>query len=34
MTLEKLRRELMPMKTGGDERNPLESLGGILRSED
>jgi hypothetical protein len=34
MTLEKLRRELMPAKTGGDERSPLGSLGGIFRSED
>lgn len=34
MTLEKLRRELMPMRTGGDERGPLEALGGIFRSED
>lgn len=34
MTLEKLRRELAPMKTGGDERSALESLGGIFKSED
>lgn len=34
MTLEKLRRELIPFKTGGDERNPLESLGGFFTSED
>ncbi|HPT28051.1 MAG TPA: TIGR00266 family protein [Bryobacteraceae bacterium] len=34
MTLEKLRRELSPGRSGGDERGPLESLGGFLRSED
>lgn len=34
MTLEKLRRELTPSSKGGDERNPLESLGGFFRSED
>lgn len=34
MTLEKLRRELTPGATGGDERSPLESLGGFFRSED
>ncbi|MBM3776442.1 MAG: TIGR00266 family protein [Acidobacteria bacterium] len=34
MTLEKLRRELGPMRTGGDERGPLGALGGILGSED
>ena len=34
MTLEKLRRELSPGQAGGDERKPLESLGGFLRSED
>ncbi len=34
MTLEKMRRELAPMRTGGDEHNPLRSLGGILGSED
>ncbi len=34
MTLEKLRRELAPTRTGGDERNPLESLGGFFSSED
>src|SRR5438552_1099721 len=34
MTLEKLRRELAPGKSGGDERSPLGSLGGILGSED
>ena len=34
MTLEKLRRELRPTRTGGDERGPLESLGGFFKSED
>lgn len=34
MTLEKMRRELAPGRTGGDERGPLESLGGFFRSED
>jgi uncharacterized protein (TIGR00266 family) len=34
MTLEKLRRELMPARTGGDERSPLGTLGGIFSSED
>lgn len=34
MTLEKLRRELGPMRTGGDERSPLGALGGIFSSED
>ncbi len=34
MTLEKLRRELSPGQAGGDERGPLESLGGFFRSED
>ncbi len=34
MTLEKLRRELSPMRSGGDERGPLQSLGGIFSSED
>ncbi len=34
MTLEKLRRELSPGRSGGDERGPLESLGGFLTSED
>jgi uncharacterized protein (TIGR00266 family) len=34
MTLEKLRRELAPTRSGGDERGPLGSLGGILSSED
>ena len=34
MTLEKLRRELTPGRTGGDERGPLGSLTGLLNSED
>jgi uncharacterized protein (TIGR00266 family) len=34
MTLEKLRRELAPGRTGGDEHHGLGALGGILSSED
>lgn len=34
MTLEKMRRELAPYRTGGDQRGPLESLSGIFSSED
>lgn len=34
MTLEKMRRELAPFRTGGDSRGPLESLGGFFNSED
>src|SRR5258707_4297698 len=34
MTLEKLRRELAPSRSGGDEHSPLGALGGILGSED
>ncbi len=34
LTLEKLRRELNPRRTGGDERGPLEALGGWFSSED
>ncbi len=34
MTIEKMRRELNPARTGGDERSPLESLGGFFSSED
>lgn len=35
MTLSRLRRELAPAAgTGGDERNPLQSLTGIFRSDD
>lgn len=34
MTLEKMRRELAPAQSGGDERGPLGSLTGLLSSED
>ena len=34
MTLEKLRRELSPTRTGGDERGPLGAIGGLFGSED
>lgn len=34
MTLEKMRREMAPFHTGGDEHSPLESLGGIFKSDD
>ncbi|MEZ5400151.1 MAG: TIGR00266 family protein [Bryobacteraceae bacterium] len=34
MTLEKLRRELSPGRSGGDERGALDALGGIFGSED
>ncbi|MCS6952414.1 MAG: TIGR00266 family protein [Bryobacterales bacterium] len=34
MTLEKMRRELMPARTGGDERSGLGSLTNLLGSED
>jgi len=34
MTLEKLRRELSPARGGGDERSPLESITGLLSSDD
>lgn len=34
LTLEKLRRELNPARTGGDERGPLGALGGWFNSED
>ncbi|MBI5283439.1 MAG: TIGR00266 family protein [Candidatus Solibacter usitatus] len=34
MTLEKMRRELAPARTGGDERSPLGALGGLFSSED
>jgi hypothetical protein len=33
MTLEKLRRELIPLRQGGGERGPLGSLGGVFGSE-
>ena len=34
MTLQKMRRELIPARTGGDEHSPLGALGGIFGSED
>jgi uncharacterized protein (TIGR00266 family) len=34
MTLNTLRRELAPMRHGGDEHSPLGALGGLLNSED
>lgn len=34
MTLEKMRRELNPARTGGDERGPLGAITGIFGSED
>ena len=34
MTLEKMRRELAPNQTGGDEKSPLGALGGFFNSED
>jgi len=34
MTLQKMRRELAPAQRGGDERSPLDALGGIFSSED
>ncbi len=34
MTLEKLRRELAPARSGGDERSPLGALGGVFGSDD
>jgi len=34
MTLNKMRRELAPGKSGGDEHSPLGGLGGIFRSDD
>ncbi|MBM3811894.1 MAG: TIGR00266 family protein [Acidimicrobiia bacterium] len=34
MTLEKLRRQMSPMRTGGDERGALEAIGGLFGSED
>jgi uncharacterized protein (TIGR00266 family) len=34
MTLEKMRRELAPARSGGDERGPLEAITNIFGSED
>jgi hypothetical protein len=34
MTLEKMRRELGSMRTGGDEHGPLRSITGMLGPED
>jgi uncharacterized protein (AIM24 family) len=34
MTLQKMRRELAPTRTGGDEHSPLGALGNIFGSED
>ncbi|HEY3444484.1 MAG TPA: TIGR00266 family protein [Paludibaculum sp.] len=34
MTLEKMRRDLAPSRTGGDEKNPLGAISGIFNSED
>jgi uncharacterized protein (TIGR00266 family) len=34
MTLEKMRRELAPNRTGGDSRSPLETFSGVFSSED
>jgi uncharacterized protein (TIGR00266 family) len=34
MTLEKMRRELAPNQTGGDEKSALGALGGLFNSED
>lgn len=34
MTLEKMRRQMMPMKTGGDQASMIPNLGGLFRSED
>ncbi|MCX6620424.1 MAG: AIM24 family protein, partial [Acidobacteria bacterium] len=34
MTLDRLRRELAPAKSGGDERSPLGSITGLLNSSD
>lgn len=34
MTLEKLRRELSPGRSGGDEKSPLGAIGGFFGSED
>jgi len=34
MTVNKLRRELAPARTGGDERSPLGAISGIFQSDD
>ncbi len=34
MTLEKMRREMAPMATGGDQHGPLQPFGGLFRSDD
>jgi hypothetical protein len=34
MTINKMRRELAPSRSGGDEHSPLGALGGIFSSED
>ena len=34
MTLEKMRRELAPSRTGGDEKNPLGAISGLFNTED
>jgi len=34
MTVNKLRRELAPTRTGGDEHGPLSAIGGIFQSDD
>ncbi len=34
MTLQKMRRELAPMRSGGDEHGPLNALGGVFSSDD
>ena len=34
MTLQKMRRELAPSRSGGDEHGPLSALGGIFNSDD
>src|SRR5207249_11923817 len=33
MTVNKLRRELAPTRTGGDERSPMGAIGGIFQSD-
>jgi uncharacterized protein (TIGR00266 family) len=34
MTIAKMRRELSPLRSGGDSHNPLEAVGGIFGSDD